>query len=402
MRIKEIRVPQCPDVYHLVKVMDDGTELPTTRFRVRKRIKIGNKWTTNPRTFENLESAEYFARHNNSASKLTHRRDSKFSAVFERFITHKREKERLAEGSLSGYENRAKHFRFFEVMKMEQITSEAVDVWLDLMYSKDYLKLQNKTRINYAHEYDILSGIFTYFKNHESNSFTSPLLDRHRKVACARPKTLQEKEIRFLTPGEEASFLLLLADYQLIQDIALFQLHTGARIGEGAALEFNSIDFTANEVIIRQHLDWERKRGGKTHLIPGTKGGPTRRIPLTNDCREMLLRRKRQASSSIVFESAHGGWLHYRVLQAAYDRRFMKMGIPHRGTHTLRHTFAVRFLDQTKDIHALQRILGHASLEETLRYAKYTNESVKRSFQLFRGGLVDPGNSSHVRPTALT
>lgn len=101
----------------------------------------------------------------------------------------------------------------------------------------------------------------------------------------------------------------------------------------------------------------------------------------------MLKRRQAEAkSTTIVFPNTGGEWLTYRAIQAAYDRAFQNAKLVHRGTHTLRHTFAVRFLEETKDIYALQRVLGHATLDETQRYAKYTLESVRKAFQLFKGG----------------
>jgi hypothetical protein len=46
----------------------------------------------------------------------------------------------------------------------------------------------------------------------------------------------------------------------------------------------------------------------------------------------------------------------------------------------------------TKDIYALQRTLGHVSLEETQTYAKYTNESARNAFKLFKGGKIEDSN----------
>jgi hypothetical protein len=40
-------------------------------------------------------------------------------------------------------------------------------------------------------------------------------------------------------------------------------------------------------------------------------------------------------------------------------------------------------------IHALQKALGHTDLETTLKYAKYTMDSVRKSFQIFSGGRVE-------------
>jgi integrase/recombinase XerD len=190
-----------------------------------------------------------------------------------------------------------------------------------------------------------------------------------------------------LNCDEEQRFLEALSRWPVIRDIALFQFHTGARVGEAAAMECRNVDYPRGEVRIAQHLHWERHKGGKTHLVPGTKTGPTRNVPLTFECKEMLRRRQAATSSSILFADTDGQWLLYRAIQDIYDRAFRKAGLPHRGTHVLRHTFTVRFLDQTKDIYALQKLLGHTDLKVTQVYAKYSNEAVRRSFQLFRGGM---------------
>ena len=47
-----------------------------------------------------------------------------------------------------------------------------------------------------------------------------------------------------------------------------------------------------------------------------------------------------------------------------------KLGIPHRGFHTLRHTFATRALESGMDIKTLSEIMGHKNPSITLaRYA---------------------------------
>ena len=61
----------------------------------------------------------------------------------------------------------------------------------------------------------------------------------------------------------------------------------------------------------------------------------------------------------------------------------------------------MNFLRKTKDIHALQRLLGHADLEATQIYAKYTDESTRRAFEIFDGNVIQadfgiPGSQSGV------
>jgi site-specific recombinase XerD len=48
-----------------------------------------------------------------------------------------------------------------------------------------------------------------------------------------------------------------------------------------------------------------------------------------------------------------------------------------------RHTYATYFLSKTKDITALQEILGHSSLSETMIYAHVLDESKQEGVKCF-------------------
>lgn len=49
----------------------------------------------------------------------------------------------------------------------------------------------------------------------------------------------------------------------------------------------------------------------------------------------------------------------------------LKFGLKNIGTHTFRKTFGYHFLKQTNDIAYIQKLYGHASVQETLRYIGY-------------------------------
>lgn len=388
MPLKEIKVPNFPHIYKVVDVDYLGTARPTGQFRVRRRFRQDGRWTTLTRTAQSFDEAKRFAKQpltvpvlrSLTAEQVT------FKEAFAKFMRHKEHERKLAKGTIAGYWARYEHLKFFEPMSVSSINARTLDAWIDLLLDPAYLGAQQGSRICYDHEFTLLTTFFRYYRNFIDDTFVIPVLDRHRQRACARPKSA-EPEIRFLNCDEEQRFLEALSRWPVIRDIAMFQLHTGARIGEAAAMEFRNVDYLRGEVRIAQHLHWERHKGGQTHVVPGTKTGPTRNVPLTSECKEMIRSRQATASSSITFADSDGRWLLYRAIQDIYDRAFRKAGLPHRGTHILRHTFAVRFLDQTKDIYALQKLLGHTDLKVTQVYAKYSNEAVRRSFQLFRGGM---------------
>ncbi|MEA3396981.1 MAG: tyrosine-type recombinase/integrase, partial [Chloroflexota bacterium] len=70
-----------------------------------------------------------------------------------------------------------------------------------------------------------------------------------------------------------------------------------------------------------------------------------------------------------LFFSRTGKLLDTRDVQRLVEKLARLAGIAHQVTpHTLRHTFATRFLRQGGDLATLQALLGHANLVTTARY----------------------------------
>lgn len=381
----EKAVPKHPKIYRIFEVGDGGEKFPTTIYRVRHRIKVNNKWTTKVATFDNFEAAKTFCRQPPPTESEWNLENWTFTDVLEKFFSHKEHEEKRAPGTIHGYRVRAKHLKFFEEFQMRQITPKVVDAWVNLMLDPAYKNLQLSSRENYDHELVLLSVILRFYREFFDEAYVLPILKRHRKRLC--PSRKNSEEIRYLSEGQEDDFVAALEKWPTIRDLALFQLHTGARVGEAAAMDFDAVEFHRQQVHFRQHLHWERTKNGSIKVLKGTKSGPDRTVPLTPECLGMLRRRHLAGGSSLVFmDPKSESWLTYRSIQSVYDRAFKLLGLPHRGSHTLRHTFAVRFLEQTKDIHALQKALGHTDLTTTMIYAKYTNDSVRKAFQIFRSG----------------
>ena len=91
-----------------------------------------------------------------------------------------------------------------------------------------------------------------------------------------------------------------------------------------------------------------------------------------------------------------------RVLFKKYLRR---AGLEHKDycLHCLRHTFATELLNAGMHIECLQQLLGHSSIEMTLRYARLSDKTREQEYfkamAIIEGELInEPDKRDHQLP----
>ena len=186
-----------------------------------------------------------------------------------------------------------------------------------------------------------------------------------RRASAQQPSALNRREALALAHAAANS------PHQLgPRNVALVQLmlQAGLRVGETTALRHGDLQL--------------KSRSGHVHVRDG-KGLKARDIPLNRTARQAL-----QAyldtlapwtDQTVVFRSKRGTPLALRSVQAVITRLAGQAGIDRIAVsaHTLRHTFAVSYLQQHPGkLRQLAYLLGHESLDTTAIYTRPSTDDL--------------------------
>lgn len=183
----------------------------------------------------------------------------------------------------------------------------------------------------------------------------------------ARGRSLKLKEnnkrLRFLTEGEIQT--LLDACPKHLQWIVECGIMTGMR---------------KSEIL---NLKWDDIRSGFIYLQK-TKTNEARQIPVSDDLEAMFkeIRKDRHLTSEFVF--THYG-KRVRDIDYGFRGAVKRAGIVDFKFHDLRHSFASQILLRGGSLKDIQELLGHKSMEMTLRYSHLTTDHKRKAVNLLTG-----------------
>lgn len=244
----------------------------------------------------------------------------------------------------------------FGNMRLMDITSEEIS-----KYKAERTKLSSKT----VHNHLTLLRAMLQVAHDLGWIYNIPRIRKPKISYC-------DADYSYLKDDEEiARFLKVAKESEGEEAFTLYMTATatGLREGELAGLQWADIDFAKKLITVRRSYDGPTKSGKPRHvplldaLHPVLRGWKEKHggihVFLNQDGRPL------QKSSRIFQEILH------RVLDSAHFPRRIVGGKEKRYItfHDLRHTFASSWMRTGGDIFKLQKILGHADIKTTQRYA---------------------------------
>lgn len=193
-----------------------------------------------------------------------------------------------------------------------------------------------------------------------------------KESPASRIKLFKERNARtrYLTENELSR--LLTHSPERLKAVIVIAINTGMRKSEIQNLRWREIDFTTG-VITLEH----------------TKNGERRHIPINETVKKALLDQNEHGKSEYVFIKSDGEPYNVRK---SFETALKKADIKDFVFHDLRHTFASYLVMRGVDLNTVRELLGHKSLEMTLRYSHLSQSHKMDAVQKLNSVFLPPSN----------
>ncbi len=185
-------------------------------------------------------------------------------------------------------------------------------------------------------------------------------------------KFFQERQYIMRILDKEEIRCLINVSTGYLRAMIIIALNTAMRKGEILNLRWNDIDFNEHYIHIKE-----------------SKSNKTRKIPVNGIVAATLKGIKREGE--FVFMSPKTETRFIGTFRS-FKTACRKVGVPDLRFHDLRHTAATLMVTGGTDLVTVKEILGHSSIEMTMRYAHPTPENKRKAVNVL-GAII--GEKAH-------
>lgn len=286
-------------------------------------------------------------------------------------------------------------------------------------HADEFLELYSKqNKRSWTSDETSLNHLKEFFKGKNLSEITSDLIEKYRlkrradgvslstinrELACL--KTCFSKAIewekaernpaakvkKFREPNSKERILtieemkrLLDAASPEIRPVLIIALNTGMRRGEILSLRWRDVDFVKGFI-----------------LIEDSKSGRSRKVPMNGLVFETLRAMNRERE--FVFENPETR-TNIKDVKTAFKGACRRVEIKGIRFHDLRHTAASRMIETGADLVTVSKILGHATIQMTMRYCHPTPENMRRAVEKLSEVFKESGHQEAtiiIRPVVI-
>lgn len=268
--------------------------------------------------------------------------------------------EGLSDRTVNYYEGTLKKLEEWTVKSFINLTHTDIREFLVF-----YQELNNASKISIDNIRRILSGFFGWLELEEYI-----IINPMRKI----PKVKFEKKVKKAFTDKEIEVMRNdLANRRNnkynIRNQAIFEflLSSGVRVSELTGIDTYKVNFENNSVVVLG-------KGNKERLVYFNER--------TSHLLQLMIKQRKTDGDGALFLNTYNK----RIGLSAVERMIRELGEAHNieaYPHKFRRTFATRLVRKGMPIDQVQQLLGHTSLEVTLRYVESDEESLKRVHNRF-------------------
>lgn len=190
------------------------------------------------------------------------------------------------------------------------------------------------------------------------------------KMPTIRPLRCDPEEFDYL--NEEEANRLLAAASEPYRTAILLALHTGMRIGELMALNWEKVDFEKKQIIVKDNFS--------VGVLGSTKGNKIRYIPMTQDLHDHLI--SLSLKEGFVLKGPDGLRFRPECSRTNIHEICDKAKLRQIGWHKLRHTFASRLAEKGVALLTIKELMGHSDIRTTMRYAHLGQHTLRDAIKV--------------------
>jgi integrase len=242
--------------------------------------------------------------------------------------------------------------RFFGSVKLASIGPLGVE-----KYQQSRIREVAPATVN--RETGLLKHMFSMAERWQMHSGSNPV-----KLV----KFLPEDNLQFQTVSEEDEQKLLAAAPPYLRELILFLLNSGLRCGDLFKLTWQEVDLEQRRI----KFIMEKTRRGLE-------------VPLNDTAYEILVARRAVRHGEYVFYNVATGD-RFKDVKLGLKSTLKRAGLSGITFHTFRHTFASRLTRSGVDLVTVKEIMGHSTINTTMRYAHSNYETKARAVAMLGRG----------------